>query len=76
MNEQEYLEKKKTSSVVKTLVELLNIYSKSDEYIDGILSVLDNEDECIELIDYIQNGEDVNYSNILLMAWDINDNRK
>ena len=76
MNEQEYLEKKKNSSVVKTLVELLNIYSKSDEYIDGILSVLDNEDECIELIDYIQNGEDVNYSNILLMAWDINDNRK
>lgn len=76
MNEQEYLEKKKTSSVVKTLVELLNIYSKSDEYIDGILSVLDNEDECKELIDYIQNGEDVNYSNILLMAWDINDNRK
>lgn len=76
MNEQEYLEKKKTSSVVKTLVELLNIYSKSDEYIDGILSVLDNEDECKELIDYIQNGEDVNYSNILLMAWDINDNRR
>lgn len=76
MNEQEYLEKKKTSSVVKKLVESLNIYSKSDEYIDGILSVLDNEGECKELIDYIQNGEDVNYSNILLMAWDINDNRK
>lgn len=76
MKEQEYLEKKKTSSVVKALVELLNNYSKSDEYIDGILSVLDTEDECKELIDYIQSGEDVSYSNILLMAWDINDNRK
>ena len=76
MNEQDYLDKKSTSSIVKNLVELLHNYSESDEYIDGILSVLENESECEELIDYIRNGEDVNYSNILLMTWDINDNRK
>lgn len=72
----EYYEKRMKSPVVQELVQRLENYSKSEEYVAGTLLDVKTDEDCEILIDYIDNGEDVSYENILLVALEISDDRK
>lgn len=64
----EYLEKHTSSQVTLDLIERLKEYSKDNDYVVGILLDCESETDKQELLEYIQNGEDVSYDNIILYA--------
>ena len=50
------------------LVTELSKYSKDEEFIAGVLLDVQNEDDKKALLNYILDGEDVDYEQILLNA--------
>lgn len=50
------------------MIERLKEYSTDDDYVVGILLDCESEADKQELLEYIQNGEDVSYDNIILYA--------
>lgn len=76
MTLQEYLNKHKPSKVTLELIEKLKAFSQEDDYFFGVLaqSAVDSDRKLI--IDYIDNGKDVSYSNILLFALEVGQKRE
>ena len=64
----EYLKKHSSSKTTLDLIERLKEYSTDDDYVVGILLDCESEADKQELLEYIQNGEDVSYDNIILYA--------
>lgn len=58
------------------LSNLLESISKDPEFILGVLNDLKTDEDIQKVIDYIQNGEDVSYENVILIALDLNLQRK
>lgn len=58
------------------LSNLLESISKDQEFILGVLNDLKTDEDIQKVIDYIQNGEDVSYENVILIALDLNMQRK
>lgn len=70
----EYLKKHSPSKTTLDLIERLKEYSTDDDYVVGILLDCESEADKQELLEYIQNGEDVSYDNIILYAFVIAQN--
>lgn len=64
----EYIKKHSPSKTTLDLIERLKEYSTDDDYVVGILLDCESETDKQELLEYIQNGEDVSYDNIILYA--------
>ncbi len=58
------------------LSKLLESISKDPEFILGVLNDLKSDGDIQKVIDYIKNGEDVSYENVILIALDLNLQRK
>lgn len=58
------------------LSKLLEGISKDPEFILGVLNDLKTDEDNQKVIEYIKNGEDVSYENVILMALDLNLQRK
>ena len=68
----EYLYNKKISPVTKRLIEKLQLYWENDEeFVIGVLCDLKTDEERQLLCDYIDQGKDVSYENIILFALDL-----
>lgn len=76
MTLQEYLNKHKPSKVTLDLIEKLKAFSHEDDFFFGVLSQSAVESDRQLIIDYIDNGEDVSYSNILLFALEVGQKRE
>lgn len=67
MNLSEYIkEQAKSSACSKKLVEELKKFSTDEEFIAGVLLDVENEKDKKALLEYIERGIDVDYSQILL----------
>ena len=75
MTLQEHLNKHKPSKVTLELIEKLRAFSQEDDYFFGVLSQSTVDSDRQLIIDYIDNGEDVSYSNILLCALEVGQKR-
>ena len=71
MTLQEYLNKHKPSKVTLELIEKLKAFSQEDDYTLGTLAESPYDEDRQLIIDYIDNGEDVNYSNVLLFSLEV-----
>ena len=71
MTLQEYLNKHKPSKVTLELIEKLKAFSQEDDYILGTLAESPYDEDRQLIIDYIDNGEDVSYSNVLLFSLEV-----
>lgn len=71
MTLQEYLNKHNPSKVTLELIEKLKAFSQEDDYILGTLAESPYDEDRQLIIDYIDNGEDVNYSNMLLFSLEV-----
>ena len=76
MTLQEYLNKHKPSKVTLELIEKLKAFSQEDDYILGTLAQSSYDEDRQLIIDYIDSGEDVSYSNILLCALEVGQKRE
>ena len=66
----------KTSEIAKELIEMLVDLSDDDEFVLGIMTDLETDDERKIVIDYINNGEDVTYENLILLSLHLNNKRE
>ena len=66
----------KTSETAKELIEMLVDISDDDEFVLGIMTDLETDAERKIVIDYINNGEDVTYENLILLSLHLNNKRE
>lgn len=71
MTLKEYLEKHPPSTVTKELIRKLQQFSHEDDYILGTLAESPYDEDRQLIIDYIDHGEDVSYSNVILFALEV-----
>ena len=71
MTLQEYLNKHKPSKITRELIEKLTSFSHEDDYFLGVLAQSPYDEDRQLIIDYIDNGEDVSYSNVLLFSLEV-----
>ena len=71
MTLQEYLSKHKPSKVTLELIEKLKAFSQEDDYILGAVVQSPYDEDRQLIIDYINNSEDVSYSNVLLFSLEV-----
>lgn len=71
MTVEEYLQKHNPSKVTLELIERLFDYSHEDDYILGVLAESPYDCDRQLILDYINNGKDVDYSNILLFSLEV-----
>lgn len=64
----EYIKKKNPSKVSLQLIKKLQAFSKESDFIIGVLSDSPYDEDRQLVIDYIDNGEDVTYENIILFS--------
>ena len=64
----EYIKKKNPSKVSLQLIKKLQVFSKESDFIIGVLSDSPYDEDRQLVIDYIDNGEDVTYENIILFS--------
>ena len=76
MTLQEYLNKHKPSTVTLELIEKLKAFSHEDDFFFGVLSQSTVDSDRQLIIDYIDHGEDVSYSSILLCALEVGQKRE
>ncbi len=68
----EYLSNKPQTPNTSKLIEKLKLYWDNDEeFIMGVLCNAKTEEEKQLVIDYIEQGEDVSFENIILFALDL-----
>ncbi|MEE1124885.1 MAG: hypothetical protein U0L18_02980 [Acutalibacteraceae bacterium] len=67
----EYCKTKYCSRVTMELIEKLKVFSSEDDYIIGVLSDSDYDEDRKKIIDFIDNGEDVSYESIILYSLEI-----
>lgn len=68
MTLEEYLKKHPPSAVTKELIRKLQQFSNEDDYILGTLADSSYDEDRQLIIDYIDHGEDVTYSNVILFS--------
>ena len=71
MTLEEYLKNKQPSKICLRLIEKLKDFSEESDFIIGALVFAETESDKEKLLDYIENGEDVSYENILLYALEL-----
>lgn len=71
MTLEEYLKKHPPSAVTKELIQRLQQFSREDDYILGTLAESPYDEDRQLIIDYIDHGEDVSYSNVLLFSLEV-----
>lgn len=71
MTLKQYLKNKHLSENTILLVDKLKQFSNEDDYIIGVLMDVETESDKKQLIDYIENGKDVSYENIILYAMEL-----
>lgn len=72
-----YLAEKNSSQTVLHLINKLKLYWENDEeFIIGVLNDLKTDEERELVIDYIDNGKDVTYENIILLSLELCNMRK
>ncbi len=62
------IQRESKSEIGNKLVTELSKYSKDEEFIAGVLLDVQNEDDKKALLNYILDGKDVDYEQILLNA--------
>ena len=67
----EYIKKKNPSEITLRLIEKLRAFSEDDDYILGTLAESPFDEDRQLIIDYIDNGKDVSYENILLFSLEV-----
>ncbi len=73
---EQIIKKCQKSAITDKLVELLKKISTDEEFILGTIVYEENEEEQQQIIDYIENGEDVSYENIVLFSLYLENKRK
>jgi hypothetical protein len=73
---EQIIKKCQKSAITDKLVELLKKISTDEEFILGTIVYAENEEEQQQIIDYIENGEDVSYENIVLFSLYLENKRK
>ena len=71
MTVDEYIKNNKPSKITLELIELLSTFSQDDDYILGALAESPYDEDRQLIIDYIKNGEDVNYENVILFSLEV-----
>lgn len=71
MTLEEYLQKHPPSAVTKELIRKLRQFSGEDDYILGTLAESPFDEDRQLIIDYIDHGEDVSYSNVILFSLEV-----
>lgn len=75
MTLEELTKRKMLSALDLELVERLKQFSSDNDYIIGVLLDVYNEDDKQALLDYIENGTDVSYENVILYALELGQER-
>ena len=75
MTLEEFTKRKMLSALDLELVERLKQFSSDNDYIIGVLLDVYNEDDKQALLDYIENGKDVSYENVILYALELGQER-
>ncbi|MBQ3285399.1 MAG: hypothetical protein IJH40_07135 [Ruminococcus sp.] len=76
MTLKEYCKNNNPSKVTLELIEKLKAFSNEDDYFFGVLSQSAVDSDRQLIIDYIDKGKDVSYSNILLFALEVGQKRE
>lgn len=67
-----YLKGKTLSPITLLLIEKLKLFWENDEeFIVGVLVDLESDYERQQVIDFIDNGENVNYESIILLSLEL-----
>lgn len=72
----EFIQKKKPSEVTLQLIEKLKMFSQDPDYILGTLAESPYDEDRQLIIDYIDNGKDVSYENVLLFSLEVGIQRR
>ncbi len=75
MTVEEYCNAKQRSDVTLELIEKLKQFSTDDDYILGTLADSEFDEDRKLIIDYIDNGEDVNYESVILFSLEVGQQR-
>lgn len=75
MTVEEYCNAKQRSDVTLELIEKLKQFSTDDDYILGTLADSEFDEDRKLIIDYIDNGEDVSYENVILFSLEVGQRR-
>lgn len=75
MTVEEYCNDKQRSDVTLELIEKLKQFSTDDDYILGTLADSEFDEDRKLIIDYIDNGEDVNYESVILFSLEVGQQR-
>lgn len=76
MTLEQYLKNKQLSENTVLLIEKLKQFSSEDDYVIGTLMDVETESDKKKLLDYIENGKDVSYENIILYAMELDMERE
>lgn len=76
MTVDEYIKKKKPSETSLKLIEKLKSFSSDPDYILGTLAESPYDEDRQLIIDYIDNGKDVSYENVLLFSLELGIKRR
>ena len=71
MTVSEYCSVKQRSRTTLELIEKLRQFSSDDDYILGVLAESEFDEDRKLMIDYIENGEDVSYENVILFSLEV-----
>ena len=75
MTVEEYCNSKQRSDVTLELIEKLKQFSTDDDYILGTLADSEFDEDRKLIIDFIDNGEDVNYESVILFSLEVGQQR-
>ena len=75
MTVSEYCETKQRSKTTLELIEKLRQFSTDDDYILGVLADSEFEEDRQLIIDFIDNGQNVNYESVVLFSLEVGQER-
>ncbi len=64
------------TKIKKELIEKLKTISEDKEFLLSVINSVKNTDDRKAVIEYIDNGEDVTYENVILLALTIYESRE
>lgn len=75
MTVSEYCETKQRSKTTLELIEKLRQFSTDDDYILGVLADSEFDEDRQLIIDFIDNGQNVNYESVVLFSLEVGQER-
>lgn len=75
MTLEQYLKNKQLSDNTVLLIEKLKQFSSEDDYVISTLMDVETDSDKKKLLDYIENGKDVSYENIILYAMELDEEK-